>query len=254
MADGTEIATNSTDPLIGGTVQISGNYAGIDLLGLSDITWSPSTIQLLAAGAPDQVTITGTLSAAPEYRRLDGPLANFPYAFRPMTTTIPATATRVGGGSQGIAAFALRVPFNPLTVEIQISPGGPILRSLRLPLRLPAVGDTDFSWMSDGMGGCSVGIVNAFPMTQFFNFVEVAPAAPVGAGPFFGLGFGPSQLAQLTLPLGVHPLHAQVDAAGVYFWGAPAGTIPAGLTVDVALVELPPNGSVFPRPVVRLTF
>lgn len=251
--NGVTVRSAMFDPLIGGYVQCVGSFGGNDLTTLAGFTLPSATITIATPTGTDALVVGSGFAAGPTFWRLAGPLGTYPSERRPITQTATSTPARIGSGSTALDSIQSSPSAQSFTLEFQLG-SVPILVGLDKPLIIPPTGQTQFKWVDDGAGGAQFGVIQMAAGSTFFNFIDVAPPWPVGSGPFFGIGFGPAQIAQLSAPLGTHPLHAAPDPNGAYFWACPPGTVPPGLVADVLWVELPLSGGVLLRSITRLMF
>lgn len=234
---GQVITNTATDSLVGGTILVTGTYGGTDLTSLSDIVFNPATVTLTTVAGTDQLSFSNGFPSQPLYWRLEGNPAVFPIEQRPFVAMSPAPGIRTGQGSPTLNAWEIRLPFERITLRLRATPQGFVLHALEKSFAAPTIGDTQHIW-SIGAGGATFAAVNMIPGSTFYNLFAAQPTGMVGSGPFFGLDFAAQQMAQILLPLGTAPIHDQPNSGGAYFWGIPQGSIPAGLTVDVLLLEI----------------
>lgn len=252
LDDGTVVDSGVIDALIGGTFSMSGSYIGVDLIGFSDIVLASTTSTLAALGG-DQMTWAKSFVIGPDYRALSGPFGTFPLQYRLLDGGESLPPTRNGAGSQLITA--LRGQFaEEARLRTLIAPTGPVLLSIEFDFQPPSSSVSEHRWATDGSGGLSFGIARGAVGSTFRNLAVVSPTVPIGTGPFFGIEFGPAQLAQMPVPFGTHPIFSAPDAFGSYFWGAPAGSLPAGVIVDLAYLEISSQNVITQTSVTRLFF
>lgn len=252
LDDGTIVSSTAVDPLIGGTLTMSGAYSGIDLIGFSDVVLAPTTSILVAIGG-DQLTWTKSFIPGPDYRALAGAYGTFPNQYRLLEGGESLPPTRSGSGSQLLTA--MRGQFEEeMRIRTSIAAFGPVVESIEFDFEPPSATTPEHRWATDGAGGVSFGIARAAIGSTFRNFAFLTPTVPLGMGPFFGIEFGSAQMAQVFVPFGTHPIFAAPDATGSYFWGTPQGILPAGLVVDLAYIEISAQGSLSPSSVTRLIF
>jgi hypothetical protein len=126
-----------------------------------------------------------------------------------------------------------------LSVPTNFSPAG--LAPLLLSVSTTGVGDVTITLTGPGQA-----------FVEEFVVVSSLTYGAVGTGPFLGLG--PDALAFLSLPFGFAPFHGAFNASGVSSASFPAGTIPAGLTLDARGFSLPAGTLPQLSNIVRKTF
>lgn len=258
-AAGIEFTSPSADPIIGAPVSISGNYVGFDLIALSDVTFTPCNIAINVSPS-DGLTINNQISIGfgqGDYFRLGGDTGALPTRYRTLGQNGPAVTFRSGSGSSVLDTWNNGFGANgqAMTLVFDVSGPVPVLQSMEKAYTIPQTPKaTRF-----GTNGAGAGVFGAigFPIfAQIYNLFYVSPTnATVGSGPFFGMQFGPFQMEQLAMPIFAHPVHVATNAEGNYLWGVPNGTIPPGLVVDYATVELGTSGGLATViPAKRITF
>lgn len=252
--NGTLLTASTADPLIGGTLTITGLYSGTDLAGLSDLTLQPAALTFVSASSAHQLSLTAAFTAGPAFSTLTGP-QGFPQSFQVLSSFGSISATETGAGSEALQGLRLRASNQPISLRFATGPGGAYLQSLERPLSVGAASQPAYLWTNDGQGGLAFSAVNMGAGTVLRNLFELNPPGLPGLGPIFGIGLTPQLFDQFQLPLGTPPLHISTSLLGNYFWAVPAGTIPAGLIVDFALLSLPPGATTFTfHGVERLSF
>lgn len=259
MTTGSVFSTSSCDPIVGASVNITGSYSGGDLVALSDVTLTPCTVSI-SVNPNDSLFITNQISISfgqGDYFRLGGDTGAQPLRYRTLGQNGPAITFRNGVGSGLLDSWNSEFGVNGqlMTLVFDLNGSAPLLLSIEKAYTIPqTIRETRF-----GTNGAGAGVFGAigFPIfAQIYNLFYVSPTnTTVGSGPFFGMQFGPFQMEQLAMPLFAHPVHVATDAEGNYLWGVPNGTIPPGLVVDYATVELGTSGGLATVvPAKRVTF
>lgn len=258
-AAGIEFTSPSADPIIGAPVSITGNYIGFDLIALSDVTFTPCNISI-AVSPSDSLTINNQISIGfgqGDYFRLGGDTGALPIRFRTLGQNGPAVTFRSGSGSSVLDTWnnGIGAGGQAITLVFDVSGSAPVLVSMEKAYTIPQTARaTRFG--TNGAGAGVFGAIGFNIFSQIYNLFYVNPTNPtVGTGSFFGMQFGPFQLEQLAMPLFAHPVHVATDIEGNYLWGVPNGTIPPGLVVDYATIELGTSGGLATvTPAKRVTF
>ncbi|MEZ6197462.1 MAG: lectin-like protein [Planctomycetota bacterium] len=256
--DGFLIDSPTVDPLVGGSVTVSGNLIGNDpfLVGTS---FGATQAALVATPGSDSLTLTGTFQHQPgivaDTFKLGGALGCLPMDRRALNQAGFLLANRVGTASRTLNGVQARLGQGgvlSLVFEMAIF-GDPGLESVALDFDpAPVAPETNLG--TDGAGSLQVGIVGAGANAVVHNLFDPAPASGMpGGGAFFGLGLTPFSLASAMQPLGAHPFHVATDANGAYFWGLPAGSIPPML-IDMVSVGVVGGQIAWQSPVVRVQF
>lgn len=233
------------DPLVGASLQLSGNFAGADLAGLTDIILTPATLDLIVVPGSDELRVINLLSAlgaGPDVWSLGGPLGATPAVLRALRQVGLNTRTRTGSGSGLLDSMNNSLQSDIVDTVFSIDPSGPVLKSLAMNYNpTPAAPARVFA--TDGAGSLEIGAIGLGAGSVVVNFVDVNPTIPVGSGILFGLNFGPSQFAQLSLPFPTPPILDQSTALGTYTYQMATGSLPAGLTIDMVTIEVPTGGT-----------
>lgn len=258
-ANGITVATTAGDALIGSTVTVFGSYTGNDLIGLSDITFAPATVQMVVAPGTDELTIVGTyarsLGAADRWT-LGGNLVALPVVERALGQGTTPTVNRVGSGSRALDQIGSDLQgSDTLTILTQIEPSGPVLASLERNYQgtpLPPAS----ALATDGLGSAVLGVVGLPPFAEVYNLFAINNTGAIGAGPLFGLPLTQGVFEMLTVPFVSQPIKVYADLNGVYLWGRPFGSVPAGMSTDILTLGIAQGGTTFNyiSPVTRVTF
>lgn len=258
-ANGFTVSTSSADPLIGATVNCVGTFTGQDFVGLSDITLTPATLQMVVAPGTDELSIVGAyaraLGAADRWT-LGGNLEALPIVERALGQATTPSVTRIGVGSRALDQIGSDLQgSDTLTILTQIEPQGPVLASLERNYQgtpLPPASKL----ATDGFGSVVLGITGLPPFAQTYNLFAINNTAAVGSGPLFGLPVTSGIIEMLTLPFVSQPIKVYADLNGVYLWGRPFSSVPAGMTADILTLAIAQGGSTFDyiSPVTRVTF
>jgi hypothetical protein len=243
---GVEITSSSPtpDPIIGSTLSILGNYFGTDTNGLTGVVLSPCTTSIIVSPG-DSLSVLGQFSTSVgqgDTFALAGPAGALPVRLRSVGNNGPVTPTRSGAGSLVLDGLTTQLATQNMSLLFELTAGTPILRSIEKNYVLPVIPPT---WKLGSLngGGVQFGCIGYTPLSEMFNLVFLSPTYNLGTGPCFGIGFNALTVEQLGMPLGLAPFHVRADAEGNFFWGAPAGSVPLGLTIDMTSVVLGAGGS-----------
>lgn len=118
--------------------------------------------------------------------------------------------------------------------------GTPGLANAAGPAVMPTPG-IDLEITIPAPGAFSLRVVTGnppLPGQQLYNLISLTPTFCAGSGPIFGLAI--DVLPELTLPVGMAPFHVLLDAAGIYTFVLPAGTVPPGIAFEAVSVAMDP--------------
>jgi hypothetical protein len=101
-----------------------------------------------------------------------------------------------------------------------------------------------------GFGDVSVTLSGMGPGAEWVLGVSTVMHAPLGSGPFFGVGF--DAFATMTAPLGTLPFHALATPQGGFHWGSTG--VPAGFACQLVAVEILAAGGIRVSGVAQLNF
>ncbi len=238
------------DPLIGGTFSFSADYAGTDLIALTDVVFTNVTVTFQIPGGPSLAVATA-LPVREEEQRLVGNPAAFPEGFPVFKAVSGGIVTGSSGNSLALQSLEIRLPLEPLALVMAAGPAG--LRILEIRKDYAIEPQPRLLMAATLQGGLAYGIVGLPPGEEIFSIFDVNPPQPLGGGPVAGINFGPAQSLQVLQPLGTDPFHVTADGLGTYFFGLPNLGPLAGLTLDLLLVEHPDPQTYSPVPPIRVT-
>jgi hypothetical protein len=113
-------------------------------------------------------------------------------------------------------------------------------------------GPPTLSITTTGAGDATITIIDeAHPNAEEFLFASTILSNPLGSGPFLGLGADAFNI--IFTPIGIPPLHANLNGVGWQVTNFPPGSIPSGLTVDARAVMVASPLPVFTN-ILRITF
>lgn len=255
---GGESVTAALDPIIGAAVTMSGSYSGSDLTTFSDILLTVSNLQIAAPGGSPALTIQGFFAAAAgpaPYFELGGSLGALPLRRRILGSPFAPIVTRTGTGSVIMDNIDNSIATGAATSLVLRDDGqGLRIKALGIDFQPPATVPT-INAATDGSGAFLLGAVGLPAGSYLANLFAVSPGNPVvGQGPLFGIVLGPSQFAQLALPIGVAPFKVLPNIDGNYLFGVPPGTITPGLVVDHVGIVVGPTSIAAISQVRRLQF
>lgn len=233
---GTEILSANVDPLVGGTVTMTGPFLAGNSADLSGTVIAPLSAIITSAGGTDTLDVDGILLAWGETWELGGTAEATPTPITTLASQQGNNVTRSTTGSQSLAglfgalqskSFAVHIrreggQLTPLAVEIDYAPRTP---------------DFAATAAENAPGQLEIGFVGSNG-GEVWNFFDVAPTIPFGSGPLFGMELGPLQIAIAGLPVGTHPFHVLPDQNGNYHFITPPGAIPMGVVFDFLAIEV----------------
>ena len=92
------------------------------------------------------------------------------------------------------------------------------------------------SLTTSGQGDGQISVSRGFPGAELFLPISLQTQDAIGSGPLIGIGI--DALPWLFLPLHAAPAHVLMDATGTYNFQLPVGSLPPGLTLDMAALAL----------------
>jgi hypothetical protein len=168
---------------------------------------------------------------------------------------VPGSAPMTWAGRDLFQAVIPGVPFGaPVVLSATcVDRAGNIGTSSNLSFTPAGFPPSTLTVTTTGVGDCTVAIsAPALPFAEEFVVVSAYTTAPVGTGPFVGLGL--DAFLFLQLPIGTPPLHHVLDGFGQISTTFPAGSVPIGATFDARGILLPPLGIPQLTNIVRRTF
>ncbi|MEE9393162.1 MAG: hypothetical protein V3W41_11715 [Planctomycetota bacterium] len=241
--DGTRWLTAADSAfMIDGTLSMSGSSPGLDLINLTDFSSTDAQVTFQSSATGSWSTNLSMVGSGTNYYLLSGAHRHRPRLVTDLESSDSPFPDLSATGEDLFDAVATGIGDNdPFYFTTRLGQaGGPRLNALFFGEGHRPSNEAHTGAAVISGGGLEFAAVNLRPGAEVFNlFALTSQAAPLGAGSFFGLPFGPEQLQQIFLPLGSAPIHVTADANGIYEWGVPAGTIPAGLVIDGATVALP---------------
>lgn len=237
-ADGTEIRAAAWDPLIGGSITITG-LGPAPSPALDGMLMSPCAISLVSGVDPtDQLLLVASLTAASELELVfGGPASATPERRRRLVSLTPMNSNRTGFGSGALDGLLARVASGEDLVPIvHVSPGAMRLAGATFE---PDTGGAFASAIGSHDQGLEIGVIGAAPGAQIWNVIDVAPPHPLGTGPVAGIRLGELQMQILSEPLGNEPWHVAASPDGTYHFATPAGILPVGLVLDLVTAQQP---------------
>ena len=253
LIDGRYFDDTSFDSMIGGTVTLSGQFIGTNLVDFALALWVPVTITLSSTGG-DVLTFTGVVSAEPnlEYE-LVGPLATEPRELRPMTTRSLTTNNLVGANSSALSSTTSIAATDQLWFMVRFDPSGPRLVRIELGRNASSLPPTlESKIAADTAGVVEVGVIRT-TQSEIYNVFIVNPVLSLGQGPIFGIDWGPFQWSQVYMPLSTAPFHVSPQVNGSYHFRSAPGAVPLGIWLDFLTIEVV-NGIPLASPPTRAFF
>jgi Lectin C-type domain len=257
--DGFVLDSPTIEPLVGGTVSISGSFlGGADTL--VGVTFGATTLNLSATAGTDELSLIGTyshnLAVVQDEFKLGGVQGVIPMDRRSLTQAGTPSTTRIGVVSPTLNAIDNAISFDgsslSLVFEVPFS-GDPVLEYIAVDYD-PAPTPPQVQMATDGAGSMVVGVIATGSNAELYNLFSPMPATVMpGDGPFFGLDLSPFVLENAMQPLGAIPFHVTADANGAWFWGLPSGSIPP-MTIDLVTLAVTGGQISYQSPVQRLVF
>jgi hypothetical protein len=161
-----------------------------------------------------------------------------------LTSNVQAFRSRTTGPRGGQGLFVVRAYTGDLQAAFPIQ--------LFTATGVMVIGGPSFNLTTSGVQDVNLQVQFAAPFSELYIPISANLASPFGCGPFAGLGA--DALFTVFYPIGTHPFHVQANAQGQYTFALPAGTLPAGVTIDSRVIAFSTQGLISMSPIVRITF
>lgn len=175
-----------------------------------------------------------------------------PTRLRTFSSAMAPGGAVIGQGSFTLELLRSQASFENVHLEMRTSPSAFALVRFSRPLPTPSAVPLS-AFVSTRSGGAHLDFVSPSPSTELRHFIAVISPVAAGSELFFGIEFGPDQLVQASLPLGLQPFRVATDVTGSYGFSVSNGTIPAGLAADLVAIVLTSPAAVATTPI-RVVF
>ena len=251
-AGGATLNDPSLDPLIGAVVTVTARPVGGNPVDFGGAILAPTTIDVLLPGASGVLHLVGALPADPVLdHELGGTFGATPVGIRAFTSVGPVTVQVTGFLSPLLATFQSALQSESLSLVMRLEAQGPRLVAIERSFAHPQPTGPLAALAHTGNGGLELGMIGA-AFGETWHVFAVNANHALGAGPFFGIDFGPIQYGLALLPLGSEPFHV-LPTDGTYHFATGPYVIPAGWALDHVAVQLA-GGLIVATPPVRTYF